>query len=79
MNQYTTERQCIRRAIERLNWAHGWGDVSAIRRFMDGRIEVDVTSRYRAPRTYIARTVGRSSVRFRGYQCDYRALERVAL
>jgi hypothetical protein len=65
------EYQAIRRTIERLNWSHGWGDVAAVRRFMDGRIEVDVTSQYRAARTYLARAVGRSSVRFRGHQQDY--------
>ena len=70
--KFTTDRPLIRAAIERLNWAHGWGDVNEIRRFMDGRIEVDIESRYRAPKTYIARTIGRESVTFRGYQTSYR-------
>lgn len=67
-------RPLIRRAIERLNWNYGWGDVVAIRRFADGRIEVDVSSRYRQQQTYLARAVGRTSVKFRGHQMDYRKL-----
>ena len=69
---YSTERPLIRAAIEKLNWNYGWGRVTQIRRFMDGRIEVDVEDRYRKGRTYLARTVGRNSVRFRGHQISYR-------
>ena len=69
--EYTTERPEILRALQRLNWNYGYGDVKAIRRFLDGRIEVDITAPYCQPRTFIARTVGRTSVRFRGHQIDY--------
>jgi hypothetical protein len=72
MNQrYRTERPNITRAIVRLNNNFGWGDVKAVRRFLDGRIEVDISSRYRRQKTYIARVVGRNSVRFRGHQMSY--------
>ena len=70
--QFTADRPLIVAAIERLNWNHGWGEVKEIRRFMDGRIEVDIESRYRKGRTYIARTIGRESVKFRGFQTRYR-------
>jgi hypothetical protein len=56
------------RTIVRLNNNYGWGDVENVRRFLDGRIEVDIISRYRKSHTYIARHCGRNSIRFRGHQ-----------
>ena len=67
----TSWRPAITAAIIMLNNRHGWGDVKRVRRFLDGRIEVDIASRYRNSHTYIARQVGRCSVKFRGHQISY--------
>ena len=62
-------KSSIVRTLERLNHNYGWGEVESVRGYLDGRIEVDITSRYRKGRTYTARSRGRyrgHGRRFRG-------------